>query len=472
MKANMKKWIAMSLVLVMAISSLTACGKKEEAGNATGSNAGAGESGNKKVLDDLGGIKVKVGDWYTAEDIDTSTDYLKATEKYRKEIQEKYNFEITRKTEYSYTDQQETYVNGTMSNSPACDIFVLYQEMVSQPLMKGLMYDLSTVDTVDFTEEKWNPMVNDLMTAGSGQYGMSAEAEPRGGLFYNKRLFEEAGIDTEEPYDLQKSGKWTWSKLEEYCKKLTKDTDNDGKTDQYAMASFSKYYLPECAATNNAGFIGKDKDGKYVNTMNTDEFLYAMNWGVGLLEDGYIMPKPDGAAWDWYKAAFRDAEVAMQTAEVYEISSFKDMDDDWGFVMFPYNEKNKDAGMKTIPNDNIFVVPSCFDADKVEKICQAFDLYTETTPEYDIDSSWKETYYTQFKDSRAVDETLQMMKDSNNQSVSYEPMISDIDYGDFCYAVYARATTPKKKIEEISSKWDARIADMNKKYESFAASKK
>ena len=51
-------------------------------------------------------------------------------------------------------------------------------------------------------------------------------------------------------------------------------------------------------------------------------------------------------------------------------------------------------------------------------------------------------------------------------------MISDIDYGDFCYAVYARATTPKKKIEEISSKWDAKIADMNKKYESFAASKK
>ena len=472
MKANMKKWIAMSLVLVLALASVTACDKKDKGGSTatdSNTNAGAGESGSKKVLDDLGGIEVTVGDWFTSEDVDTSTDYLKATEKFRKENESKYNYKLTRANKYSYADMQELYVNGTMSNSPACDIFVLYQEKVSQPMMKGLMYNLATVDTLDFTESKWNTLVNNLMSIGGGQYGMSADSEPRGGLFFNKRLFEEAGIDPDEPYDLQKSGKWTWSKLEEYCKKLTKDTDNDGKTDQYAMASFSKYYLPMCAASNNAGFIGKDKDGKYVNTMGTDEFLYAMNWGVSLIEDGYIMPKPDGAAWDWYKAAFRDAEVAMQTAEVYEISSFKDMDDEWGFVMFPYNEKNPDAGIKTIPNDNIFVVPSCFDAEKVEKICQAFDLYTEPTPGFEEEDAWKEPYYNQFKDPRALDETLTMMHDVNNQSISYQPMISDIDYGDFCYGVYARATTPKKKIEELSSKWDAKIADMNKKYASFTS---
>ncbi|MBP3664770.1 MAG: extracellular solute-binding protein [Tyzzerella sp.] len=474
MKANMKKWIAMSLALVLALSGLTACTKddKEVSSSATGSNAaGTGESGNKKVLDDLGGIKVKIGDWYTAEEVDTSTDYMKATVKFREENAKKYNYTLTRENAYSYADMQELYVNGTMSNSPKCDIFVLYQEKVSQPMMKGLMYDLSTVKTLDFKEKKWNTLVNDLMSVGGGQYGMSAVSEPRGGLFFNKRLFEEAGIDPEEPYDLQKSGKWTWSKLEEYCKKLTKDTDNDGKTDQYAMASFSKYYLPMCAATNNAGFIGKDEDGKYVNTMGTDEFLYAMNWGVGLLEDGYIMPKPDGAAWDWYKAAFRDAEVAMQTAETYEVSAFKDMDDEWGFVMFPYNEKNKDAGLKTIPNDNIFVIPSCFDAEKAEKIGQVFDLYTEPTPGFEEEDAWKENYYNQFKDSRALEETLVMMHDPNNQSISYQPMISDIDYGDYCYSVYARAVTPKKKIEELSSKWDAKIADMNKKYASFTAKK-
>lgn len=471
MKANMKKWIAMGLVLVMSVTCLTACGgsdEKSDEGNAAKTEGAAGESGSKKALDDLGGYEVVIGDWYTTED-QAETDFTKATEDYRNDIMKKYNFKIERKNSYSYADMQETYVNQTMSNSPSCSIYVLYQEMVSQPLMKGLMYNLSTVPTIDLKEEKWNALATELMTVGGGVYGMTAEQEPRGGLFFNKRLFEEAGIDPEEPYDLQKDGKWTWDKFEEYCKKLTKDSDNDGKTDQYAMASFSKYYLPNAAANNNAGFIGRDDDGNYTNTTGSKEFLEAMNWAVGLIDKGYIMPKPDGANWDWYKAAFRDSEVAMQTAEVYEISSFKQMDDEWGFVMFPYNQDNADATNKTIPNDNIFCIPSCYSAEDVEKICFAYDLYTEPTPGYDADDTWKETYYPQFKDARAVDETLQMMHDDEHKELSYLPMISDIDYGDFCYSVYAGATTPAKKIDEIKSKWDAKIKDMNVKYANFKA---
>lgn len=91
---------------------------------------------------------------------------------------------------------------------------------------------------------------------------MSTEMEPRAGIFYNKRMFEEAGIDPEEPYNLQASGEWTWAKFEEYCAKLTKDTNNDGQTDIYAMASFSKDYLKLCAASNGAQFVTRNAEGK------------------------------------------------------------------------------------------------------------------------------------------------------------------------------------------------------------------
>ena len=472
MKANMKKLLAMGLSVVLAVGCLTGCGDDKTSSNdgSTAKTEGeGGSSSSKKTFDDLGGMSIKIGDWYTSEDTG-ETDYAKATESYRKEIMEKYNFKINRESAYSYTDQQETYVNGVMSNSPSCQLFYLYQEMVSAPLMKGLMYDLKTLPEFDFTEEKWNQTVVELMSIGNGIWGMSPENEPRGGVFFNKRMLKEAGISEDEPYDLQKDGKWTWSKFEEYCKKLTVDADGDGKTDQYALASFSKYYLPMCAANNNATFVSRDKDGNYQNATGTKEFLEAMNWGMSLMDKGYIMPKPDGAAWDWYKAAFRDGEVAMQTAEVYEISAFASMEDEWGFVMFPYNEKNKDATNKTTPNDNIVVMPSCFSAEEAEKIAFAYDLYTEPTPGYDLDDAWKQTYYDQFKDDRAVDETLTMMHEADHIQTSYLPLISDLDYGDFCYAVYAGATTPAKKIEAISSKWDSKISDMNKKYANFAAS--
>lgn len=472
MKANMKKLLAMGLSVVLAVGCLTGCGDDSTSstdGTTSKTEGEGGSSSSKKTFDDLGGMSIKIGDWYTSEDTG-ETDYAKATEDYRKEIMDKYNFKISRESAYSYTDQQETYVNGVMSNSPSCQLFYLYQEMVSAPLMKGLMYDLKTLPEFDFTEEKWNQTVVELMSIGNGIWGMNPENEPRGGVFFNKRMLKEAGIDESEPYDLQKDGKWTWSKFEEYCKKLTVDADGDGKTDQYALASFSKYYLPMCAANNNATFVSRDKDGNYQNATGTKEFLEAMNWGMSLMDKGYIMPKPDGAAWDWYKAAFRDGEVAMQTAEVYEISAFASMEDDWGFVMFPYNEKNKDATNKTTPNDNIIVMPSCFSAEEAEKIAFAYDLYTEPTPGYELEDAWKQTYYDQFKDDRAVDETLTMMHEADHIQTSYLPLISDLDYGDFCYAVYAGATTPAKKIEAISSKWDSKISDMNKKYANFAAS--
>lgn len=467
MRASMKKVIAMGLSLAMAMGSLTGCGGEDASSTSGGSGSKTSESG-KATFDDLGGMDILIGDWYTSADTEATTDYGKDTEKYREEIQEKYNFKIKRDNAYSYADMQTTYVNGVMANNPDCQLYYLYQEMVSEPLMKGLMKDLSTLPEFDFTEEKWNSTVKELMSIGSGIWGMSPENEPRGGIFFNKRLLKEAGIPEEEPYDLQAEGKWTWKKFEEYCKKLTKDIDGDGKMDQYAMASFSKYYLPMCAANNNATFISRGEDGKYVNAITTDEFKKAMNWGVDLIQKGYVMPKPEGAAWDWYKAAFRDGECAMQTAEVYEISAFSDMEDDWGFVMFPYNQDNPDATNKTTPNDNIVVMPSCFDDETAEKIAFAYDLYTEPTPNYTLEDTYKEKYYDQFRDDRAVNETLMMMQEDEHKQTSYLPMVSDIDYGDFCYGVYALAATPAKKIEELSSKWDSKIADVNDRYEKFA----
>lgn len=473
MKVSVKKLIAMGLCVVLTVGTLTGCGGNEKAGSDKGSSAnkeGESKSAEKKTFEDLGGMDIIIGDWYTEADTlaDRTDEFGKKQNQYWEEIQKQYNFTIKRDAVYSYTDAKKDYVNSVMANNPKFQLYYLYQEFVSEPLMKGLMYDLSTLPEFNFDEEKWNPTVKELMSIGNGIWGMSPENEPRGGIFYNKCLFKEAGINEEEPYELQASGEWTWDKFEEYCKKLTKDTDGDGKTDQYAMASFSKYYLPMCAANNNATFVSRNKDGKYENAITTSEFKNAMNWGVDLIKKGYIQPKPENAAWDWYKAAFRDGESAMQTAEVYEISAFVNMEDDWGFVMFPYNQDTEGATNKTTPNDNIVVMPSCFDADTAEKIAFAYDLYTEPVEGYTPEEQVLEKYYTQFRDDRAVDETISMMLQQEHKSTSYLPMISEIDYGDFCYSVYAMATTPAKKIEELSTKWGSQIDKVNKNYGKFA----
>ena len=224
MKKKVKKWVAVFLALSLCFS-YTACTKQEEGTetsvqDAENNKKAEGSQTAKKVYDDLDGMNIRIADWYAIDTEDT-TDYQKDTTKYREEIMEKYNFKIERVRGYAFQDIQETYVTQVMSKATEWDLYYMYQETVAQPLLKGLMYNLNDLKTLDLREEKWNKTVNDLMTFGNAQYGMSAENEPRGGIFFNKRLFEEAGIDPEEVYDLQRDGQWTWEKFEEYCEKLT-----------------------------------------------------------------------------------------------------------------------------------------------------------------------------------------------------------------------------------------------------------
>ena len=108
MKASIKKMIAMGLCVVMAVGTLTGCGGDSNETSTSGTSS-TKEGTNKKVFDDLGGMEILIGDWYTSADDEAKTEYAKATQKYRKEIQEKYNFTIKRDNVYSYTDMQTTY---------------------------------------------------------------------------------------------------------------------------------------------------------------------------------------------------------------------------------------------------------------------------------------------------------------------------------------------------------------------------
>ena len=97
MKASMKKMIAMGLCAVMAVGTLTGCGGGESKESSTTGTSVTKQGADKKVFDDLGGMEIKIGDWYTTtDDKEAKTDYAKATQKYIKEIGDKYNFTISR----------------------------------------------------------------------------------------------------------------------------------------------------------------------------------------------------------------------------------------------------------------------------------------------------------------------------------------------------------------------------------------
>ena len=105
---------------------------------------------------------------------------------------------------------------------------------------------------------------------------------------------------------------------------------------------------------------------------------------------------------------------------------------------------------------------SCYDDEYVDKLMFAYNLYTNPAPGYSLDDAWSRTYSAQFTDSRAVDETITMMRSEDYRIVDYQSMIPGTDYGDFTYSVYALAKKPSEQLEEITPTWDARIKAANK----------
>jgi ABC-type glycerol-3-phosphate transport system substrate-binding protein len=343
-------------------------------------------------------------------------------------------------------------------------LFELDYRFVAKPMANGLFYDLATLDELDFSEDKWSVAVKNLMTKGDSIYGMRAQkSEPRGGLIWNKRLFEEAGLDPNLPYDLQASGDWTWSKFEELCAQLTRDTNNDGVTDIYATVSQGAQTMGCLVASTGSDWFVKDENGNLVNNMSSKEVLDAVNFAVELYNKGYEMPQPEGANWDWFYAAFAEGKGCMTFEEEYRCqpgNTYGDaMEDAVGFVMPP--KPDGAASYHSYVCDNIAIIPSCYDAETAGNIAFAYNVYTMATPGYDDPNDWKEQYYAHFEDERAVDESIVYFNDGTSTHFLNQTLVP-ADLGpDLLWQYPFANVTPADQVAAIKDSWDAILAEVN-----------
>lgn len=466
MRNILKKQIGLILVFAMTISLLAACGKSEKDtlsdANQESTPTPVEESTPEPTEappKDLNGMEITIANWWEQDPPPPpATQKEEDTLAYRDEIMAKHNFKMKVVNLGSWSEYQEIVVTSIMAGAPAADIFVMDQKFIAAPVQQNLLYPLNTLENINFTEEKWNQQILKLMTFGENTYGMShGRMEPRLGVFWNKRLFEEAGINPDEPYDKQANGTWTWDALKDYAIKTTRDTNNDGIMDTYGIASFSKDFFRGVVFSNNAKYIGTDENGKFYNATGEENFLEALQWGRDLYDEGYHMPQPEGSNWDWFIAPFKEGKVAMQCAEVWKTNNWKDMEDDFGFVIFPKGPKGE---MMTAFQDNIVVMPATLDKQKAEDIAFAYNLWTETTPGYE-DEDWKADYYSRFRDARAVEETLPLFYELKHGTVSYLSLIKGIDYGDVTYDLDAGALSPIESVEKVQQQWQQYIDEAN-----------
>jgi len=166
------------------------------------------------------------------------------------------------------------------------------------------------------------------------------------------------------------------------------------------------------------------------------------------------MPRPEISNWDWYQSQFIDGKVAIRIEPQYVAGQLSKMKDDWGMVLFPKGPKAKDYTVYT--DENVFVIPSIYKQDQVEKILQAVRLWY--TP---LNDDWKSNLYHIYRDTRAVDETIALIRNPRNQVWKYHLFIPGLERGDIAWAIWWFDGDPAQLVESVSQSWNALINNAN-----------
>ena len=414
---------------------------------------------------DLGGMDIIIRNWWSPEEAaEPTNDYEEARDEYREWIQETYNFKIKEVAISDWGSTPQDFVDYATTGGDENYIFTLRDDpAITSAMANGLMYDLATLDCLDFSAQKFqNNLLHTQYAKGDSIYCMYAGlSEPRTGVYFNKRLLTDAGIDPESIYDMQADGTWTWDKFDELMGQVHRDTDNDGVIDVFGLTVNEGNMTTAAIFSNGGSYVGKDANGYFYN-LESPETTEALEWTVDMFTK-YDQHDPEGAEWDYYKEEFISGQAAFMVEDEYAATPgnfLQDMEDEVGFVMFPKGPQGETY--INVWSNNPAAIPACYDADKAWKLAFAYNLWTEDPAGYEGYNGMLSTARAGVFDQRSVDETIAMMSEPVHGTVAFHGLIPNLDLGpDFVWGIGPNSVVSEAQ-EAIRDTWTAYIDAANK----------
>lgn len=430
---------------------------------------------------DLGGIEVTIADWWSDNDNPADECDHCMGEGYYDWLTNTYNFTIKKEKleryepndgwgEMTHMFIDYVYGGGDEHNY----VFTLHDDPdFSKSVYEGICYDLNQLSCLDFTQKKFKDnRISDQFSIGHEVYAMqSGQSEPRGGLFFNKQLLVDAGVDPESLYDMQANGTWTWDEFVKILQKVQIDKDGDGLLDIRGFCG-NGGNIPEVSiASNGTYLIGQDDTHHFTYNLENPDVLESLEFASDIM-DKYALLEPLAVTkaraenpeeeeipyeWDFYKQSFIEGEAVFLLEDIWAVNEEDYLDScnmDLGYVMFPKGPKATDY--TNIWSNNFVVIPGCYDDDRAWKIAFAWNLYSN----YIEDDYWKEFYAPAFgDDKRAVNETLAQMCEKG--VVSFAGLIPGISTGEDLLWNFPNENV-KDLISDIAPKWQKYISKANK----------
>ena len=228
----------------------------------------------------------------------------------------------------TYNDKIAT----SLASNTAPDVIALGVYQIGDYIRKNALLDLKGYIESD---EEFKARQDDIfpatlwdsITVDGGVYGIPAWQNPDV-LYYNKNLFDEAGISYPDET-------WDYDRFLEECKKLTKV--ENGKVTQFGTWGLSWYW-------NYLWAYGADVLNEDATrcTLDTPEAEKAFQYMIDLSLKHHVSPRPGEAGEGSNYQAFMTGKVATFVSGRYMVPMLKDVKDfDWEIAPLPHAEKRQ-----------------------------------------------------------------------------------------------------------------------------------
>jgi multiple sugar transport system substrate-binding protein len=301
----MKRLITPLLIVLIAL--LSACGG--EGGNTGGntggtSNAQQGLTGgnsyvacpsntsNTAAAPESGTVTLTVSGWSSSPAEDKLVqDNLKKFQDTHPNIQVKWS---------PITGDYPVKMRANIASSTVPDVFYLSPDMTPEYITTGKLLNLSPYMGKDNVkaDDYYSSLITPFSCKNGQVYGIPKDWGTLG-LFYNKKMFQDAGVTAP-------SDSWTWNDMRDAAKKLTKKGNAANSVYGLSVGAQSQRWMAFLFA--NGGSV-LNKDGTKA-TFNDQAGIDALNFFTGFNKDGSSVLPADVAA-GWAGDAFGKERAAM-----------------------------------------------------------------------------------------------------------------------------------------------------------------
>lgn len=304
MKKILKPWIF--LCLLPLITSLSGCGQ-----------AGVSD----------GTTPVHVAFWGSPDEIEIITESLKEWQAAHPQI--KIVFEHTPYTGY------DSKILTRIAGGAAPDIIATEVDYFVTFASKNVLEDLAPYaaeDTV-FSKDAFFPSILGRFTVDGKLLAIPRDVAPFACVFYNKKLFDEAGI----PYP---SDDWTWDDMLRDARALTKK-DANGRVTQYGFYGWAWQNF----VYGNGGALVDNVEKPTKSMLDDPKSVEGLQFYSDLMNLYNVMPSRValsnlGMGID---LMFSSGRLAMFLSGIWETPGLRNYNFDWDVAMFPKNPKGTRA---------------------------------------------------------------------------------------------------------------------------------